>query len=44
MTLEEKKLTTLNKEKTDFKYKADSTLEREARDIVRKQIERYFSK
>jgi len=32
-----------NKEKADFKYKADSTLEREARDLVRKQIERYFA-
>lgn len=32
-----------NKDKADFKYKADSTLEREARDAVRKQIERYFA-
>lgn len=32
-----------NKGKEDFKYKADSTLEREARDGVRKQIERYFT-
>lgn len=32
-----------NKDKKDFKYKADSTLEREARDAVRKQIERYFT-
>jgi carboxyl-terminal processing protease len=32
-----------NKGKEDFKFKADSTLEREARDAVRKQIERYFS-
>lgn len=32
-----------NKEKTDFKMKADSTLERESRDAIRKQIERYFS-
>jgi len=32
-----------NKEKENFKYKADSTLEREARDAVRKQIERYFA-
>lgn len=32
-----------NKEKPDFKVKADSTLEREARDAVRKQIERYFA-
>ncbi len=32
-----------NKDKADFKYKADSTLEREARDAVRKQIDRYFS-
>ncbi|HAO47417.1 MAG TPA: tail-specific protease, partial [Chitinophagaceae bacterium] len=32
-----------NKGKEDFKYKADSTLEREARDAVRKQIERYFT-
>ncbi len=32
-----------NKAKADFKYKADSTLEREARDAVRKQIDRFFS-
>lgn len=32
-----------NKDKDDFKYKADSTLEREARDAVRKQIERFFT-
>lgn len=32
-----------NKTKEGFKYKADSTLEREARDAVRKQIERYFT-
>ncbi|MFN8243110.1 MAG: carboxy terminal-processing peptidase [Ferruginibacter sp.] len=32
-----------NKDKKDFKYKADSTLEREAREGVRKQIERYFT-
>ncbi len=32
-----------NKGKEDFKFKADSTLEREARDAVRKQIERFFS-
>lgn len=32
-----------NKAKEDFKYKADSTLEREARDAVRRQIERYFT-
>lgn len=32
-----------NKDKADFKFKADSTLEREARDAVRKQIDRYFS-
>ncbi len=32
-----------NKDKEDFKYKADSTLEREARDAVRKQIERFFT-
>jgi carboxyl-terminal processing protease len=32
-----------NKDKGDFKFKADSTLEREARDAVRKQIDRYFS-
>ena len=31
-----------NKAKKDFKIKPDSTLEREARDQVRKQIERYF--
>ncbi|MEO6252808.1 MAG: carboxy terminal-processing peptidase [Ferruginibacter sp.] len=32
-----------NKDKADFKFKADSTLEREARDGVRKQIDRYFA-
>lgn len=32
-----------NKGKEDFKYKADSTLEREARDAVRKQIDRFFT-
>jgi carboxyl-terminal processing protease len=32
-----------NKDSANFKYKADSTLEREARDAVRKQIDRYFS-
>jgi carboxyl-terminal processing protease len=32
-----------NKDKKDFVAKADSTLEREARDQVRKQIERYFN-
>ena len=32
-----------NKDKKDFKLKADSTLEREARDFVRKQLERYFT-
>jgi len=32
-----------NKDKKDYKPKADSTLEREARDAVRKQIERYFT-
>ena len=32
-----------NKDKKDFKIKADSTLEREARDQVRKQIERYMA-
>lgn len=32
-----------NKDKKDFVIKADSTLEREARDQVRKQIDRYFS-
>ncbi len=32
-----------NKGKENFKFKADSTLEREARDVVRKQIERYFT-
>ena len=31
-----------NKDKKDFKYKADSTLEREARDQVRKQIGRFM--
>lgn len=32
-----------NKGKEDFKFKADSTLEREAREAVKKQIERYFA-
>lgn len=32
-----------NKDKKDFVVKADSTLEREAREQVRKQIDRYFS-
>ncbi|MEP6713873.1 MAG: carboxy terminal-processing peptidase, partial [Ferruginibacter sp.] len=32
-----------NKAKKDFKIKADSTLEREAREQVRKQIERYYT-
>lgn len=32
-----------NKDKKEFKVKADSTLEREARDYTRRQIERYFS-
>ncbi|MFM7711014.1 MAG: carboxy terminal-processing peptidase [Ferruginibacter sp.] len=32
-----------NKEKKDFIYKADSTLEREAREAVKKQMDRYFS-
>jgi carboxyl-terminal processing protease len=32
-----------NKDKKDFVVKPDSTLEREARDIIRKQIVRYFS-
>ena len=32
-----------NKDSVGFKFKADSTLEREARDGVRKQIERYFA-
>lgn len=32
-----------NKDKKDYKPKSDSTLEREARDAVRKQIERYFT-
>lgn len=31
-----------NKDNKDYKAKADSTMEREARDAVRKQIERYF--
>ncbi|MFC4261337.1 carboxy terminal-processing peptidase [Ferruginibacter yonginensis] len=34
---------TKNKDKKDFKVKADSTLERESRDFVRKQMERYFT-
>ncbi len=33
----------LGKVTKKFVYKADSTLEREARDIVRKQIDRYFT-
>ncbi|MEO6405761.1 MAG: carboxy terminal-processing peptidase [Ferruginibacter sp.] len=32
-----------NKDKKDYKVKADSTLEREARASTRKQIERYFA-
>jgi carboxyl-terminal processing protease len=32
-----------NKDSANFKYKADSTLEREARDAVRKQIDRFFA-
>ncbi len=32
-----------NKDKKDYVAKADSTLEREARDQVRKQMDRYFS-
>jgi carboxyl-terminal processing protease len=32
-----------NKDKKDFVAKADSTLEREARDQVRKQLDRFFS-
>lgn len=32
-----------NKDSAGFKFKADSTLEREARDAVRKQIDRFFS-
>ncbi|MEP7256286.1 MAG: carboxy terminal-processing peptidase [Ferruginibacter sp.] len=32
-----------NKGKENFKLKADSTLEREARESVRKQLERYFT-
>ena len=32
-----------NKDKADYKMKADSTLEREARESTAKQIERYFS-
>lgn len=31
------------KDSADYKFKADSTLEREARDGVRKQLERYFA-
>jgi carboxyl-terminal processing protease len=34
---------TKGKEKKDFKFKADSTLERESRDFVRKQMVRYFT-
>ena len=33
---------TKNKDKKDFKFKADSTLERESRDFVRKQVGRFF--
>ncbi|MEX1203312.1 MAG: carboxy terminal-processing peptidase [Ferruginibacter sp.] len=32
-----------SKDKNDFKYKADTTLEREAREQIKKQIERYMS-
>jgi carboxyl-terminal processing protease len=31
-----------NKDKKDFKVKTDSTLERESRDAIRKQMDRYF--
>ncbi len=34
---------TKNKDKKDFKIKADTTLERESRDYVRKQMDRYFT-
>ena len=33
---------TKSKDKKDYKAKADTTLERESRDFVRKQIDRYF--
>jgi carboxyl-terminal processing protease len=32
-----------NKDKKDFKFKADSTLERESREFVLKQVQRYFT-
>jgi carboxyl-terminal processing protease len=32
-----------NKDSANFKFKADSTLEREAREAVKKQIDRFFS-
>ncbi|MFM6924804.1 MAG: carboxy terminal-processing peptidase [Ferruginibacter sp.] len=32
-----------NKDSANFKYKADSTLERESREAVKKQIERFFA-
>jgi len=32
-----------NKDSANFKFKADSTLEREAREAVKKQIERFFA-
>ena len=32
-----------NRDSANFKYKADSTLEREAREAVKKQIERFFA-
>jgi carboxyl-terminal processing protease len=32
-----------SKDKKDFKFKADTTLERESRESVRKQIDRYFT-
>ena len=34
---------TKNKDKKDFKIKADSTLEREAREFVKKSMDRYFT-
>ncbi len=34
---------TKNKEKKDYKFKADTTLERESRDYVRKQMDRYIT-
>ena len=42
-TQEEQEKNKTNKEIKDFKIKADSTMEREARDQIKKQMNRYFT-